>query len=154
MHVILSAIILILAIIDLVIGTGFLVNPATSGADFGLSVASTHGSSTLRGDMTAFFYISALSMGWGAWRRRGDVLLPALGLFLIAFTGRFINLVIEGPYDGWMVPMGVEVDFVPGKGPVIHNPVTSLADVEALTPFDPREHLEPTLVAIGAVRSE
>ena len=108
MHVILSAIILILAIIDLVIGTGFLVNPATSGADFGLSVASTHGSSTLRGDMTAFFYISALSMGWGAWRRRGDVLLPALGLFLIAFTGRFINLVLEGPYEGWMVPMGVE----------------------------------------------
>jgi uroporphyrinogen decarboxylase len=53
-----------------------------------------------------------------------------------------------------LVPMGVEVDFVPGKGPVIHNPVTSLADVEALTPFDPREHLEPTLVAIGAVRSE
>ena len=40
MHVILSAIILILAIIDLVIGTGFLVNPATSGADFGLAVAS------------------------------------------------------------------------------------------------------------------
>ncbi len=108
MHVILSAIILGLAIIDLVIGTGFFVNPATSGEDFGLSVASTHGSSTLRGDMTAFFYVSALSMGWGAWRRRGDVLLPALGLFTIAFVGRAVNLVAEGPYDGWIVPMAVE----------------------------------------------
>ena len=108
MHVILSAIILVLAIIDLVIGTGFFVNPATSGADFGLTVANTHGSSTLRGDMTAFFLVAALSMGWGAWRRRGDVLLPALGLFTIAFIGRAVNLVAEGPYDGWIVPMAVE----------------------------------------------
>lgn len=112
MHVILGAIILLLAILDLVIGTGFLVNPASAGADFGLSVATTHGSSTLRGDMTAFFYIAALSMGWAAWRRRGDVLLPALGLFTVAITGRAINLVIEGPYDGWFVPMLVELTHV------------------------------------------
>ena len=108
MAIFLSAVLLLVAVFNLVLGTGFLVNPDTAGSDFGLAVTSLHGSSTLRGDMTAFFYISALSMGWGAWRRRGDVLLPALGLFLIAFIGRFINLVIEGPYDGWMVPMGVE----------------------------------------------
>lgn len=108
MHAILRAIILLLAVLDLVIGTGFLVNPAGAGSDFGLAIATTHGSSTLRGDMTAFFYIAALSMGWGAWRKRGDVLLPALGLFAIAFTGRAINLVIEGTYDGWFTPMFVE----------------------------------------------
>ena len=112
MHVILSAIILLLAILDLVIGTGFLVNPANAGSDFGLAIVSTHGSSTLRGDMTAFFYIAALSMGWGAWRRRGDVLLPALGLFAIAFTGRAINLFLEGTYEGWFVPMLVEITHV------------------------------------------
>lgn len=108
MHVILSAIILLLAILDLVIGTGFLVNPASAGSDFGLSILTTHGSSTLRGDMTAFFYVAAMSMGWGAWRRRGDVLLPALGLFVIAISGRLINLVLEGTYEGWFVPMFVE----------------------------------------------
>lgn len=112
MNVILSAIILLLAILDLVIGTGFLVNPANAGSDFGLAIASTHGSSTLRGDMTAFFYVGALSMGWGAWRRRGDVLLPALGLFAIAFTGRAINLFLEGPYEGWYMPMLVEITHV------------------------------------------
>lgn len=112
MHVILRAIILLLAILDLVIGTGFLVNPANAGSDFGLGISSTHGGSTLRGDMTAFFYIAALSMGWGAWRRRGDVLLPALGLFAIAFTGRAINLAIEGTYEGWFLPMAVEITHV------------------------------------------
>ncbi len=108
MHVILSAILLALAILDLVIGTGFLIDPISSGTDFGLSIASTHGESTLRGDMTAFFYVAAISLVWGGWKRRGDVLLPAFGLFAIALTGRIINLLTQGPYDGWLVPMGVE----------------------------------------------
>lgn len=108
MHVILSAILLVLAILDLVLGTSFLVDPAGGAADFGIAIATPHGESTLRGDMTAFFYVTALSLAWGAWRRRGDVMLPALGLFGIAFTGRFINLVAQGPYEGWIVPMGVE----------------------------------------------
>ncbi|MBX7481986.1 hypothetical protein [Qipengyuania qiaonensis] len=108
MHVILSAILLALAILDLVIGTGFLMDPASSGTDFGLSIASTHGESTLRGDMTAFFYVTAISLASGAWKRRGDMLFPALGLFGIAFTGRFVNVVTQGTYDGWLVPMGVE----------------------------------------------
>ncbi len=108
MHVVLSAILLALAIVDLILGTGFLVDPATAATDFGLEVTGPHGASTLRGDMTAFFYVSALAMAWGAWRRRGDVLLAALALFGIAFTGRFVNLVADGPYAGWMLPMAVE----------------------------------------------
>ena len=108
MHVILSAILLALAILDLVLGTSFLVDPASAASDFGLTIASTHGESTLRGDMTAFFYVTALSLAWGAWKRRGEVLLPALGLSGIAFIGRFINVVAQGPYEGWMVPMAVE----------------------------------------------
>lgn len=108
MHVILSAILLALAIVDVVLGTGFLVDPAVSAADFGLAITGPHGSSTLRGDMTAFFYVSAIAMAWGGWQRRGDVLLAALGLFAIAFIGRFVNLVADGPYEGWMVPMAVE----------------------------------------------
>ena len=52
-----------------------------------------------------------------------------------------------------LVPMGIELDFVPGKGPVIRNPISSSSDVDALRPFDPREHLHPTLEAISSVRS-
>ncbi|MEX0341555.1 MAG: hypothetical protein AB3N06_03125 [Erythrobacter sp.] len=108
MHVILSAILLALAILDLVLGTSFLVDPAGAAGDFGLAIVSTHGESTLRGDMTAFFYVTAMSLAWGAWKRRPEALLPALGLFGIAFTGRFINVIAQGPYEGWLVPMAVE----------------------------------------------
>ncbi|TMM45865.1 hypothetical protein [Qipengyuania marisflavi] len=108
MHLILSAIILLLAILDMVLGIGFFLNPVSAGADFGLDVASTHGSSTLRGDMTAFFVVAAVFMAWGAWKRRGAVLIPALMLFAIAFTGRLVNLLAVGTYDGWHLPMTVE----------------------------------------------
>ena len=108
MRVILGAIIVLGAILDVVIGTGFLINPEVSAGDFGLVVDRAHGSSTLRGDMTAFFYIAAISMAWGAWKRRGDVLLPAMGLFAIAFLGRLINLFAVGFYEGWWQPMLVE----------------------------------------------
>lgn len=40
MHVILSAILLALAILDLVLGTSFLVDPASAASDFGLTIAS------------------------------------------------------------------------------------------------------------------
>ena len=53
-----------------------------------------------------------------------------------------------------LVPMGIELDFVPGKGPVIQNPIQSVSDVEALELFDPRDHLSPTLEAISSVRTE
>lgn len=108
MHVILSAILLLLAIFNLVMGTSFLVDPVAAGTTFGLEALTEHGNSTMRGDMTAFFYVSAISLAWGAWKRRGDVLLAAFGLFAIALTGRFVNLVANGPYDAWMVPVTVE----------------------------------------------
>lgn len=112
MHLILSAIILVAAIMDMVLGIGFLLNPVSLGADFGLGVVNTHGSSTLRGDMTAFFFVAALFMAWGAWKRRGDVLLAPMVLFGVALVGRAINLAALGAYDGWWMPMSVEAAHV------------------------------------------
>ena len=112
MHLILSAIIILLAVIDAVVGVGFLVNPAIAGADIGLTVAGNAGTSALRADLTAFFFVAALFMAWGAWRRRGELLLAPLALFAIAFTGRLINLLVEGSYDGWWLPMAVEMAHV------------------------------------------
>lgn len=109
MHLILSAIIVLLAVIDVVVGFGFLVNPAQAGSEFGLTVLGNAGTSALRADFTAFFFVAALFMGWGAWRRRGELLLAPLALFGIAFTGRLINLLLEGGYEDWWIPMAVEL---------------------------------------------
>ena len=108
MNFILAALIALGALLDLVLGVSFFVDPALAGADFGLQATSTMGLSAMRGDFTAFFLTAAGFMAWGAWKRRGDVLLPALVLFAIAFTGRLVNLFAVGTYEGWWMPMTVE----------------------------------------------
>ena len=108
MQFILAILLAVGALLDLFLGISFFLDPATAGADFGLYSATPAGLSAMRGDFTAFFWLAAVCMGWGAWKRRGDVLWPALALFAIAFTGRLTNLIVVGEYDGWWQPMTVE----------------------------------------------
>ena len=50
--------------------------------------------------------------------------------------------------------MGLELEFVKGEGPVIHNPVKSRADVDRLRVLPPEETLGFTLEAIRLARRE
>ncbi len=50
--------------------------------------------------------------------------------------------------------MGLNLEFVKGEGPLIHNPVRTLADVDALRVPSAQEALPFTLTAIQLVRSE
>jgi uroporphyrinogen decarboxylase len=51
-------------------------------------------------------------------------------------------------------PMGAPFEFAAGEGPVIHKPVNSRADIDALRVFDPREGLGYVLDAIKLIRRE
>lgn len=109
MHLFLSAIIALLAILDAALGIGFLLEPIQSGGQFGVTPLGNQGTAALRADMTAFFLVAALFMAWGAWRRRGELLLAPLALFVIAFTGRLIDLLVNGAFEDWWFPMTVEM---------------------------------------------
>ncbi len=50
--------------------------------------------------------------------------------------------------------MGLQLEFMKGEGPVIHNPIRTRADVEALRVPDPQQSLSFTLDAIKLVRKE
>ena len=52
------------------------------------------------------------------------------------------------------VPMGLELEYVKGRGPVIHNPVRSARDVERLRPVDVRESLGYVAEAVRLVTEE
>lgn len=108
MHLILAVLLAIGALLDLFLGISFFIDPATAGSDFGLQSPTPMGLSAMRGDFTAFFWVAAISMGIGAWKRRSDVLWPALALFAIALSGRLVNLLVVGDYDGLWQPMAVE----------------------------------------------
>lgn len=53
-----------------------------------------------------------------------------------------------------LIPMGIHLEFAQGEGPVIHNPIGSRADVEALRAIDPCEELRHVLDAVKLVRRE
>jgi uroporphyrinogen decarboxylase len=50
-------------------------------------------------------------------------------------------------------PMGMNLEFIPGKGPVFHNPIQTLEDVRALQPVLPEESIDFTLEAIRRSRA-
>jgi uroporphyrinogen decarboxylase len=51
-------------------------------------------------------------------------------------------------------PMGIQVEFVKNEGPQIHNPIATMADVEALKPVEPERDLPSVLDAIRLVKRE
>ncbi len=51
-----------------------------------------------------------------------------------------------------LVPMGLDLEFVSGEGPLIRNPVRHSGAVDALRPVDPVTDLGPVLEAIRLVR--
>ena len=53
-----------------------------------------------------------------------------------------------------LIPMGIKLEFAAGEGPVIHNPIRSGADVDALCPVEPRESLAFVMEALRIVRPE
>lgn len=50
--------------------------------------------------------------------------------------------------------MGLDLEFLAGEGPVIHNPIRSVADVEKLTTPEPREALDYTIEAVRITSQE
>lgn len=53
-----------------------------------------------------------------------------------------------------LVGMGLDLEFVKGEGPVIHNPIRSTADIEHLRIATAAENMQPTLDAIALVTAE
>ena len=53
-----------------------------------------------------------------------------------------------------LMPMGIRLEFTKGEGPLIHNPIGSRADVEALRRVEPHESLAHVLEAVRLVRRE
>jgi hypothetical protein len=108
MWILLRAVLLLGGIFYGLLGIGFLINPVSSAADFGMVAQGTMGLASIRADMTAFFMVAGGCLIWGAWARKGDPLLVTAALMAFALIGRFVTLIADGPHDGWWTPMVAE----------------------------------------------
>ena len=53
-----------------------------------------------------------------------------------------------------LIPMGVDIEFVRGDGPLIHNPIRSGADIAGLRPIEAEQALGHVMRAVQLVRQE
>jgi len=108
MRLALTAIIFLGGLLFTFIGAGFLIQPEVQAADFGFAANTNTGLGAIRGDMTAFFAITGLSMLYGAWKRNGDILLIPAFMLGCALLGRIITMFANGTDDGFFEPMVIE----------------------------------------------
>lgn len=92
----------------LFLAAGFLIDPASAGADFGLSADSAHGLTSMRADFTAFFGVGGACLIWGALAKQRSALIIGAALMLITLAGRCVSLMIDGSFEGFLAPMIVE----------------------------------------------
>ena len=98
----------LLGLLFVFMGAGFLFDPAGNAADFGLEPVGPQGLSSIRGDLTAFFWVSGGSLLIGVWRENATLLCVAAALMGIVFAARALSLALDGSYDAWFVPMAIE----------------------------------------------
>lgn len=89
-------------------GLWFFADTPAAAAAFFVEPMGNAGLATLRADMSAFFLVSGLWAFYGAWKGCGTALLVPAALYGVAISGRAVNLVAAGPYEGAAVPMIVE----------------------------------------------
>lgn len=112
MRLFLTALIFLGGLMFVFIGADFLLRPEAAASGFGMEATTRTGLAAIRGDMTAFFAITGLSMLYGAWKRNGDILLIPAFMLGVALIGRLLTLVTHGSDDGFFAPMLVEAVFV------------------------------------------
>jgi hypothetical protein len=93
---------------NLVLGLGFLIDPAQAGLRFFLLSLGTEGLATMRADFTAFFVTGGTFALIAAWRTWRTPLLVPLMLLGIAFGGRMISLIADGAPGKAFPPMIAE----------------------------------------------
>jgi len=108
MIIALRAAAILLGLLYLGLGAGFLIDPSSSGADFGIEKLGVKGLASLRADFTAFFLVAGGCLLWGAIARKADPLIVAAALMGAAFIGRAVNLAQNGAHEGWLQPMVFE----------------------------------------------
>lgn len=102
----------LVALFGLALGLMFFLATDRAAAAFFLEPIGAGGLATLRADMSAFFLVGAASALRAALKAEGRWLVVPGALYLVAITGRAVNLVVAGTYENAAVPMIVEAALI------------------------------------------
>ena len=102
----------LVALFGFALGLMFFFATDQAAAGFFVTPQGAAGLATLRADMSAFFLVGAAFALHAAIASRGAGLLVPGALYAVAITGRAVNLIVAGSYDGAAIPMIVEAVLV------------------------------------------
>ncbi|MEO1220623.1 MAG: hypothetical protein AAFY42_04630, partial [Pseudomonadota bacterium] len=71
--------------------------------------AGAQGLASIRGDFTSFFGVLAACLIIGAWKANATLLHVGASLVGVVLVVRGVSAVIDGTFEGWMIPMGAEL---------------------------------------------
>lgn len=98
----------LVGLFGLAFGLWFYTATSDAAAAFFVQPLGAAGEATLRADMSSFFLIGAAFAFHAAWKNRGASLLVPGALYAVAISGRAVNLLVHGPFEGAALPMIVE----------------------------------------------
>jgi len=108
--IILSRILLALGgLLFLVVGGGLWFNTIEAASDLGLLEVAALGKGTIRADIGGFFIGGAILQLLAAVQMKPGLLWPVQLLILLAFTGRCLTLVLDGPVAAGVPSMAIEL---------------------------------------------
>ena len=108
LRIVVTALVFLGGLFFIMSGLSFLLQPQTTAPGLGLIPNGAIGLATTRADFFAFFGFLGICMIWGAWKRRGDLLLlPALAL-LMAIAARLLSLSLDGPNPAFASSIAIE----------------------------------------------
>ena len=108
LRIIITALVFLGGLFFIMSGLSFLLQPHTTAPGIGLIPNGAVGLATARADFFALFGLLGICMIWGAWKRRGDLLLlPALAM-LMAVGARLLSFTLDGPNPGFLGPIAIE----------------------------------------------
>jgi hypothetical protein len=102
----------LVGLFNVLIGLGFLFNPAKLAAQFAMAPIGIQGLATTRADFPAFFLTGGLFALVGAWRADPKPLLVPLMLLGSALTGRFVSIALDGVVATTYPPMLAEAAMI------------------------------------------
>ena len=132
MRLAITALVFLGGLFFVLLGLSFLFQPAASAPGFGLATMGTKGLATLRADLFAFFAALGACMIWGAWKRRGDLLLLPAIVIVLALIGRLVSGAVDGMGDGALASIlmeaGIAIVLFVARAVLPHHRVQDVGD--------------------------
>jgi hypothetical protein len=98
------------ALLFIVMGAGFMLDPLGNAANLAVTPLGEHGLNSLRGDLGGLFLASAALIVLGIFQRKGEWLFAVAVLMLFIAAGRLIGFAVDGnPAQATLVAFGFEI---------------------------------------------